>query len=462
MSELNVETFSPVYPKHIKWQELFINDFFSRVRHRKGVQQILLSGAVGSSKSKAVQYIFSRLLLEKKSQLILTRRALPDLRDSCFNELKEMLTEKYIESEDNSQCKLKLINGSSVLSKTFADQKTSKVRSLSPDYWYFEELTELEEHMFTEPYSRLGRNGDDFSCLIGATNPEGPDHWVHKRLIENAGWINGVKTRKREGRDLNIHVYYSLTVDNLYLNEEYIKNLKKNLSPKEAERKLEGKWVNIAGEGIYHAYDEDKNFITDKKYIVDIRYPIRLCFDFNTAEGKPMSACAMQYIDDKVHIFREFIIYKTNTHGLMQEIVQDEKENGKGILDYNCQYIIHADATGRTKHSSATTSDISIIKQYIDHYSKKKVDYEVQVPSANPPVKDRINLVNSYCYNLLNEIRLFVYNCVVVNNGFKNSQWKKGANGVEDDSYYAQHVTTAAGYGIWRATRKGASIEQLE
>jgi hypothetical protein len=458
-------TYEEFNPSNNASQLMAIEDIMTRVRHRKGTQVVFLSGAMGSGKSLVGQYVMADIGINQPGGLLgMTRRALPDLRDTLYAELMEHLPPQVVLKSSTVSCNIELCNGTKYISRTFSDNKFKKMRGLAPLAWMIEEATEFPtSEAYQEIFKRMGRvRGVSNYLLMLATNPDSPEHWCYRELIERAGWVNGVKTKKRKGRNLNVHVYYSITTDNSKnLPDGYIEGILATISEKQKERDIDGRWVNLSGESAYHSYDEDRNF-KGNKYIVDTRYPIHFTSDFNTAEGKPMSSCFFQYINDYFHVFREFIVYKANTHSMMEEIVQDDKEpGGKGILDYDCQYIVHGDATGRSKKSSATTSDYGIIKEYFEHYTKKKINVLIQVPEANPPVKDRVNNISAYCYNALHQCRLTVYNCPTVDAGFKNTQWKKGADSVLDDSYYAQHVMDALGYGVWRATRKAGGVERL-
>lgn len=57
--------------------------------------------------------------------------------------------------------------------------------------------------------------------------------------------------------------------------------------------------------------------------------------------------------------------------------------------------------------------------------------------------------MNAYCLNEAGERRLFVYkNCKVTHDGMRLTALKKSGDYIEDDSYHAQHITTAMGYSV--------------
>lgn len=63
----------------------------------------------------------------------------------------------------------------------------------------------------------------------------------------------------------------------------------------------------------------------------------------------------------------------------------------------------------------------------------------------------RHNLVNAYLKNSLGEVKLKVAKSAnTIIEGLKHTKLKKGATLIEDDSYRAQHVTTALGYALYQ------------
>jgi PBSX family phage terminase large subunit len=473
----NIESFDPTV---IPWQNDFVFDFWNNILPRAeehGVQIIILSGAVGSAKSLCMEHVLSAYAMTyKKARIGLGRRTLPDLKETLFNGILEHIPERaYAKKPNMNNGVLLLKNKTRFKCWSWADTKYKKVRSTEFEAFAIEEGTETDtSEAFDEILMRIrggkGSKGSTKSSfprfLIIATNPDSPSHWIYKKLIEKAANINGKRIcsekdcslnedGKYEKYDPNIWVYYSVTTDNPFLEESYKRNVLNQLTEQLAQRMIYGKWLDIAGEGIYHAYDEEVNFIKED-YEIKKNYPIHITFDFNTGLGKPMSACAFQYVDDKFHFFKEWILENSNTHELMKEIVND------GILDLNHKFIINGDAAGKAKQPSALDNDYAIIKQYLDHYKNKVINYQIKVPKANPAIKLRHNRSNGYMKNIHQQVRLFVYHtCPTVNEAFKGTKLKKGSTYQEDDSKYFQHVGTAATYGIYECTKKQSSFRKL-
>lgn len=255
----------------------------------------------------------------------------------------------------------------------------------------------------------------------------------------------------------SLKVYYSKTADNTFLPPTYVESLKANLDPKMALRMLEGQWVSISEGKIYHQYSTERNFKRGT-YAVNEKLPIRMHWDFNIGDGKPLSTCASQYVGDEWHFFDEVCIETARTEQVLDEWAS------KGIFERPNTFIIHGDCNGRNRDTRSNRSDYQIIKDFMEKYTRKdgtRLEFKMQVPPSNPEVRLRHNTVNAYMMNALKQIRLFVYEqCKMLDKGWRLTKLKDGGKYIEDDSKDFQHITTAAGYGIvyqFKENRTGKS-----
>jgi hypothetical protein len=430
-------TFQEFDPTIIPFQQRVIDDI-ANYDYNLGSHEVLLSGSVGSSKSILMAHIIIRHCLENnRARFLIGRRALPDLKDTLYLKILE-----HLEGIDSRYYKvwghigkIWFVNGSEIISKSWADKRYSKLRSLELSGAAIEELTENhgdDEQAYHEIKMRVGRLPHIKNPLIiSATNPDSPSHWAYKHFITpNSG---GQKHPTR-------HVYYSRTEDNPFLPKQYIEQLKTDLDPKRAQRMLYGKWIEIQDEVIYHAYDSDTQF-SRKPWMPRPETTIMISFDFNIGDGKPLSACALCYQDGAYHVFAEVIIEGARTEEACKEFFDRE------IIVPGKRYELYGDASGKARHTSSKRSDYEIIKESFD---RNGINYKYCVPLSNPAIRMRHNTINAYCRNALGEVRLFIHNCPTVDEGLRLTAFKKGANLIENDSLRSQHVTTALGYAIVR------------
>jgi hypothetical protein len=176
--------------------------------------------------------------------------------------------------------------------------------------------------------------------------------------------------------------------------------------------------------------------------------PVYLSWDFNIGVGKPLSVVLSQHTpsDDTFHYFGEVIVEGMRTEDSMDELA------GRGILDWPTKFIVCGDASGRHRDTRNIRDDYDIIRKFLaNHRNKdgKPLNFEIWVPTANPPVRQRHNWVNAYCQNAAGDRRLFTYkDAPTVHKGFRLVELKKGADYIEDDSKDYQHCLTAVGYNI--------------
>jgi hypothetical protein len=314
---------------------------------------------------------------------------------------------------------------------SWSDKNFEKLGSFEFSAGAIEELIETKDSQaYDKILQRIGRLPHiTESFLISATNPAGPSHWGYKKLIES--------------KSERVHVHYSNTYDNPYLPRTYIDGLLERLDSKQVERMIYGKWVEIAEETIYYEYKKEENFIT-KAYDINARWPIILLYDFNIGQGKPLSLVLGQYdeIRDEWHIFDEIIIEGQRTVQSLEEM------ESRGYFDKYQNFIIHGDATGRSKDTRSFKSDYEIIDRFLANLDKK-INYEIQVPKKNPAIRERHNTLNAYLCNAKGRRRLFVYKpCDIVDEGFRLTALKDRGQYIENDAPYYQHCTTSIGYGV--------------
>lgn len=434
----NLAGFNPyAIPYQGKLLELVRRDW----DYAEGNLEVLLSGSYGSAKSIMMAHLAVTHCLENdRARVCLARKTLPDLKDTIFKEIIEHIEEDLIEGEDyhaaHNRGFIRFANGSEIISRSWADKKYKKGRSLKLSMLVFEEMTENEledKQAFDTLKARLRRLPHvKENFLIGATNPDSQNHWVHKYFMDKPAPYK--------------KVFYSITDDNPFLDPIYVKQLREGMTPLEAKRYLEGQWIEIATESIYYNYSSERNFKRDEVYQFDCRYPIRLMHDFNIGQGKPMSAAVGQFINNVWHIKKNYLIDGFRTAQLMDELAED------GVFEHKTTFLVYGDASGRHNDTRSNQSDWDIIEDFLSNYKRKdgtRLQFSIDVPRANPPIKQRWKHCNLKFLNALGFVGFYVYKeASETDEGFRLTKLKKGSGLVEDDSYRNQHVTGAIGYAV--------------
>lgn len=426
-------------PMIIPMQRDVMQDIRCNFDYSMGVHEILLSGSIGSSKSCLMAHIaVTHCLFNPGARLLVGRRSMPDLKRTFVKEIIDHIAEDlrlgvdYIRSMVSGD--ITFSNGSQIICYSWADGNYTKVRSLNLSAAIIEELIETDsmDHYF-EIKMRVGRlKSINENFIVSATNPGSPASEAYKYFIE------------KEPDFPTRHVYYSITEDNPFLPKKYIEQLKQDLDPMLARRMLKGEWIDLSEDVIYYAYSTRRNFLhTD--YQIEPHHPIGISWDFNIGFQKPMSVVLFQFIDDQFHFFDEVIIFGGRTLDTCEEL------QAKGYLDQGYTFYLFGDQTGAAKDTRSVKSDWDIIKRFFNNYAGQtgRVEYKFCVPSQNPSVRERHNVVNAYCQNAKKQCRLFVYKkAKTLDEGLRLTSFKKGASFQEDDSKAYQHSTTALGYAV--------------
>ena len=122
-----------------------------------------------------------------------------------------------------------------------------KIRGLTLDGAYCDELSLFEEDFFKMLLSRLSKHG---AKLFGTTNPDHPNHWLKRDYLDNGEL------------DL-LDVKFTLD-DNIYLDKKYVENLKREYTGMYYDRFILGLWVAAEGR-IYGEFDKTCAVLSDEE-----------------------------------------------------------------------------------------------------------------------------------------------------------------------------------------------------
>ena len=158
------------------------------------------------------------------------------------------------------------------------------------------------------------------------------------------------------------------TASNPFLPDGYIEQIRANYDPILADMYLNGEFVSLHQNKVYHFFNRNKHH-TSRTIKKDDRLHIGL--DFNIG-GCCATVCV---IDDNSPIaVDEFVSH-------------DTRDFCNNLSRYKGHALtVYPDASGKAGRTNASLSDIGIIMQ---------AGYNVDAPEANPPVRDRVNAVNA-------------------------------------------------------------------
>jgi len=208
----------------------------------------LLSGSVRSGKTwislmkwglfvggSPLSYEF---LMVGKTLTTLKRNCLGPLQTIFGRHFKYTLSQKqgvlfghkiYIEGADNESAE-------------------NKIRGMTLGGAYVDELTLIPEGFYKMLLSRLSLPN---AKLYATTNPDNPNHYVKKEIIDN--------------NTIDCANWFFRIDDNIFLDPDYISNIKKEFAGVFYDRFILGNWVLAKGL-VYNMFDRNKH-VVDEKYM---------------------------------------------------------------------------------------------------------------------------------------------------------------------------------------------------
>lgn len=201
-------------------------------QHNKLKRINLLEGSVSSGKTwiSLVLWAFWVKTMPQDKLYMMCAKSLTTLKRNCLLLLQELVGERnFTFSVPNKEGYL---FGRHILLEGAHDSRSeSKIRGLTLQGAYCDELTQFPQDFFTMLLSRLRLPG---AKLIATTNPDAPGHWLKKDYIDRANELDFL--------DLKFVID-----DNTTLPADYVTAIKKEYSGVFYERFIAGKWVLAEG-----------------------------------------------------------------------------------------------------------------------------------------------------------------------------------------------------------------------
>lgn len=184
--------------------------------------------------------------------------------------------------------------------------------------------------------------------------------------------VNGFVYDKWEKRKQPGYVLYrASTYSNPYLPPDYIEQIKANYDPTLAELYLNGEFVSLSENKVYHYFKRGQHHID--RVITERDQYLHVGIDFNIGG----CVAVVFVIDGGDHPIAVDEFVSHDTYDIANNLTSRYK--GKHLT-------LYPDASGRKGTTNASQSDISILEQ---------AGFSVNAPASNPAVRDRINSVNA-------------------------------------------------------------------
>lgn len=161
-------------------------------------------------------------------QFLMVGKTITTLKRNCLVLLDELIGDNITYSISQKKA---IIFGRTVWLEGANDERSeSKIRGMTLQGCYIDELTQIPQDFYLMALSRLSEKG---AVFLATTNPDHPKHYVKTEIIDNDL--------------LDKQVIKFLIDDNIFLDETYKENLKKEYSGVFYQRFILGEFVRAEG-----------------------------------------------------------------------------------------------------------------------------------------------------------------------------------------------------------------------
>jgi hypothetical protein len=204
---------------------------------------------------------------------------------------------------------------------------------------------------------------------IAATTPDGKNTPAYEFYLDIA-------------KKHNWKYYTWSSLDNPYLDPTEIEDARLELDEKSFRQEYEASWESFEGLA-YYSFDESLHVMDTPKIRCEI--PLILSFDFNV---NPTSLLLSQWHDDAMYFKGEYSLKNASTEDTVIKFTRDYKD-----MAPNVRILIRGDAAGKSRSSPTGRTDYQVIEEIL---TAQGFRWERQVLGSNPPIVDRVKIVNSW------------------------------------------------------------------
>lgn len=395
------------------------------------------SGPIGSGKSAALCQEAIRLsYLNPGRTGLIGSPTYPMLRDSTLLALLETLNDNDVPFELNKADNVLVMKdtGSRVLLRPV--DEFERLRGTNLAWFGLDELTYTAEGAWLRLEGRLRDPAAVRRCGFAVWTPKGFD-WVHRRFISHrvAGY-EAIQARPFENRFLLEQV------------PDFYERLRSSYDENFYRQEVLGDYLNVRGGLVYQAFQRERNL---RSMEMDPARPLIWALDFNV---DPMcSVIAQVRRNGEVAVLDEIALRRATTEQACEEF---EKRFGMP----RAGVVVYGDASGASMNTTGY-SDYQIIRSY---FTSRAVSVSYRVPKANPPVRNRVLLVNARLCNAAGDAQLFIDpKCKELIDDFEQVAYREDSTEIDKEKDRRRtHLSDALGYLIWQEDRSGTVGERGE
>ena len=253
-------------------QKKFLKDDLHRIN--------LLYGSVRSGKTWISLLKWAIWVGQQASdkQFLMVGKTITTLKRNCLVLLEELIGDNITYSISQKKA---VIFGRTVWLEGANDERSeSKIRGMTLMGVYIDELTQIPQDFYLMALSRLSEKG---AVFLATTNPDHPKHYVKTEIIDNDL--------------LDKQVIKFLIDDNIFLDETYKENLKKEYSGVFYQRFILGEFVRAEGIIFPEFANNPDRWIIKKKDVPKTFRSVEVGFDIGGNGSAYAMTCTGQGYD---------------------------------------------------------------------------------------------------------------------------------------------------------------------
>lgn len=327
-------------------------------------------------------------------QFLMVGKTITTLKRNCLVLLEELIGDNITYSISQKKA---VIFGRTVWLEGANDERSeSKIRGMTLMGVYIDELTQIPQDFYLMALSRLSEKG---AVFLATTNPDHPNHYVKTEIIDNDL--------------LDKQVIKFLLDDNIFLDEDYKRNLKKEYTGVFYSRFILGEFVRAEGIIFPDFANDPTPWIIKAKQLFEKSYygetvpkKFKWCevgFDLGGNGSAYALTCTAKGYDGVYYVLKS---EKTQAADLdMQDI---EKLVNRFCESVEKKYNVHI--------GCLNCDHIAVIVNSINDNTRFRADLTYKPPLEDRPfvmskllANNKIKFVENECEDLIDELQNLVF-----------------------------------------------------
>ena len=291
-------------------QKKFLKDDLRRIN--------LLYGSVRSGKTwiSLLKWAIWIGQQAQDKQFLMVGKTITTLKRNCLVLLEELIGDNITYSISQKKA---VIFGRTVWLEGANDERSeSKIRGMTLLGCYIDELTQIPQDFYLMALSRLSEKG---AVFLATTNPDHPKHYVKTEIIDNDL--------------LDKQVIKFLLDDNIFLDETYKENLKKEYTGVYYSRFINGDFVRAEGIVFRDFADNTEKYLISKEEVPKRFETVGIGYDLGGHKSNFALVATGITRDNQVIVLRAVEIIPEDLH--LEDVEKAAIEFIQGVeQDYNC------------------------------------------------------------------------------------------------------------------------------